>query len=69
MIEKKKCTCCSYVYEISWDDESDHYYNEDRDDDCESDDKEELVPEYCPFCGVHREYGGEGDSYDDFDDK
>jgi hypothetical protein len=51
-----------------WDDDSDEYYS-----DCIEDDDdtyiEELYPEYCPFCGIHREYGGEEDGCDSFGDK
>jgi len=68
MIEKNKCTCCKHIYEIMWDDDSDEYYS-----DCIEDDDdtyiEELYPEYCPFCGIHREYGGEEDGCDSFGDK
>lgn len=70
MIEKNKCPSCKHIYEVSWDDDDSEYYedNETWDDDQSYED--ELYPEYCPFCGIHREYGGECDSYDDaYDDK
>jgi hypothetical protein len=66
MIEKNKCPFCKSIYEISWDDSRDDYYNShlEDDDDCSYDPDEELYPEYCPFCGEYGEYGGESDSYD-----
>jgi CRISPR/Cas system-associated protein Cas10 (large subunit of type III CRISPR-Cas system) len=63
MIENNRCSKCKYVYEVSWDDEDDKYYcDEDGYEDLE---REELYPEYCPFCGTHRAYGNEGDSFED----
>lgn len=59
MIEKNKCPCCKYIYEIIWDDDMTEYYSDSVE--CEDVFDEELYPEYCPFCGIHREYGGEDD--------
>ena len=64
MIEQNKCPGCKYIYEISWDDDSREYYSDVIEDDTDESYEEELYPEYCPFCGIHREYGGEEDSYD-----
>ena len=69
MIEKNKCTCCKFIYEVIWDDDTQEYYSDSIEDDDDFSYNEELYPEYCPFCGVHREYGGEEDSYDIFEDK
>jgi hypothetical protein len=69
MIEKNKCACCKNVYEIMWDDETDDYYSDSIENDDDSICEDEQYPEYCPFCGVHREYGGEEDGYDSFNDK
>lgn len=63
MIETNRCPKCKYVYEISWDDETDKYYSDDNED-FEDLEREELYPEYCPFCGIHRIYGSEDDSCD-----
>lgn len=68
MIEKNKCTSCKHVYEISWDDDAE-YYNDDESWEDDDSFEDELYPEYCPFCGIHREYGSESDSYDDVFDK
>lgn len=70
MIEQNKCPKCRYSYEVSWDDDA-NYYNDNDDWDNDNTCDEELYPEYCPFCGIHREYGNECDSYDDIfnDDK
>lgn len=69
MIEKNKCICCKNVYEIIWDDDSDEYYADSIENDEDYDYDDESYPEYCPFCGVHREYGGEDDGCDSFSDK
>ena len=52
-----------------WDDDTDDYYADSIEDDDDSICEDEQYPEYCPFCGVHREYGGEEDGYDSFGDK
>ena len=64
MNENNRCPHCKYVYELIWDDDDDQYYCDDEDDygDLERD---ELYPEYCPFCGTHHLYGTEGESDDD----
>ena len=64
MNENNRCPKCKYVYELIWDDDDDQYYCDDEDDygDLERD---ELYPEYCPFCGTHHLYGTEGESDDD----
>jgi len=62
MIETNKCPGCKHVYEIIWDDDNTEYYNDVED---EFDELEELYPEYCPFCGIHRNYNTEVDSSDD----
>lgn len=60
MIEQNKCPKCKYIYEITWDDDTSEYYNtEDSEFNIEL---EDLVPCFCPFCGVHRDYGTEEDS-------
>jgi hypothetical protein len=64
MIENNRCPKCKYVYEVSWDDEDDKYYCDDEED-FEDLEREELYPEYCPFCGTYRIYGTEDDSRDD----
>jgi len=63
MIEENTCPRCKYSYELIWDD-SDELFDED-DQDTDQLPEEELYPEYCPFCGLHRVYGGELDGYDD----
>jgi len=65
MIESNKCTKCKYVYELTWDDEGDKYYNN-HDDDLDEDYDDDLYPEYCPFCGLHKNYCDEEDSSDIF---
>jgi|688.fasta_scaffold91245_8 hypothetical protein len=67
MIETNKCPGCKHVYEIVWDDDNSEYYNDNEDEDelDQFDESEELYPEYCPFCGIHRDYNGEVDSSDD----
>lgn len=64
MIETNKCPGCKHVYEIIWDDDNNEYYNDIEEDDM-FDELEELYPEYCPFCGIHRDYNSEVDSSDD----
>jgi hypothetical protein len=56
MIEKIKCKCCSYKYEVIWGDTDDDYYEDEEDKEEVDKDEEELFPEYCPFCGSHCEY-------------
>lgn len=66
MIISNKCSKCKYVYELTWDDEGDKYYN-DRDDDYDDDlYDDDLYPEYCPFCGLHKNYCDEEDASDIF---
>jgi hypothetical protein len=65
MIENNNCPKCKYVYEITWDDDSDKYYN-DYDEELIDEVTEELYPEYCPFCGTHRDYCSEEDASDIF---
>lgn len=66
MIETNKCPKCLNIYDVSWDD------REERDDDNEElenlpeFDEQDSFPQYCPFCGIHREYCGEEDGSDDF---
>ena len=70
MIEKNKCICCKHIYEVSWDDDDNsEYYTDDETWEKDESYEDALYPEYCPFCGIHREYSGECDSYDEFDDK
>ena len=64
MLEHNKCPKCKYVYEISWDDSADYTSNIDEDDEDNYDEAEELYPEFCPFCGTHRTYGTEDDSFE-----
>lgn len=68
MIEKNKCPSCKYIYEVAWDDDDESYYADDESNLWSRDNSydDELYPEYCPFCGLHREYGGEEDASDDF---
>jgi len=61
MVENNKCPKCHYIYEVSWDDSIDEYYNEDINSDL-SIELDELYACYCPFCGIHRDYGTEPDS-------
>lgn len=68
MIEKNKCTTCKHVYEVSWDDDTDTYCNDDDSWETDESYEDELYPEYCPFCGIHREYD-DTDLLDEFDDK
>lgn len=63
MIISNKCTQCKYAYEITWDDAADKYYS---DDDEDEDFEEELYPETCPFCGLHKNYCDEEDASDIF---
>lgn len=60
MVISNICSCCKYRYEVTWDDDA-HYENAEVSEDWD----DELYPEYCPFCGVHREYFGESDESDD----
>jgi len=63
MLEENTCPRCKYTYELLWDDSDELFDDENQDIDFIPD--EELTPEYCPFCGIHRKYGGEIDAYDD----
>ena len=65
MIETNKCPGCKHVYEIIWDDDNSEYYNDVEEDEDHFDELEELYPEHCPFCGIHRNYNSEVDSCDD----
>lgn len=67
MIEKNKCVTCKTIYEIVWDDDDSDYYSSAIEDDDDFEYADDVYPQYCPFCGLHREYGGEEDSYDDYD--
>lgn len=66
MIVSNKCTKCKYVYELTWDDEGDKYYNDYDEQDEDDDYDDDLYPEYCPFCGLHKNYCDEEDSSDIF---
>lgn len=61
MIVSNKCSKCKYVYELTWDDEGDKYYNdydEQDEDDCDID-YDDVWARFCPFCGTYKDAGSE----------
>lgn len=65
MLETNKCPACKHVYEITWDDDNTEYFHDVDEYEDTVDEFEELYPEFCPFCGIHRDYTSECDSCDE----
>lgn len=66
MIETNKCPKCLNVFTVEWEDREEIADEEDENSSIADFDEEESYPQYCPFCGTHREYCGEDDLADDF---
>lgn len=57
MIEKTKCSSCSKIYELTWNDSDLTLWSDDYDDDYSEEIEESFDdPVYCPFCGTHIDY-------------